>query len=128
LHSVLRKRTELILARYGDDPGASIVYGRALWLFRKEGAAGEAANKAFDGALRQNPFVTPYFLGESPYPRRLPDYYSFGDKNEANRMRTRRNRELGRHTLRAGLAEGARCNKCGGPQENQAAAGPQVRG
>lgn len=73
---------EMILARYGDDPGASIVYGRALRLFRKEGP-GEAANKALDDALRQNPFVTAYLLGERPYPRRLPDYYSFGDQNEA---------------------------------------------
>jgi len=73
---------EMILERYGDDPGASIVYGRALWLFRKEGP-GEAANKALDDAVRQNPFVPEYLLGKRPYPRDLPDYYSFGDRNEA---------------------------------------------
>ncbi len=73
---------EMILEKYGDDPGASIVYGRALWLFRKEAGA-EAANKALDDAMRQNPFVPEYLLGERPYPRDLPDHYIFGDRNEA---------------------------------------------
>ncbi len=71
-----------LLEQYEDDGAAALLYSRALWLFRQEGAS-ERANRCLKEALEQNQFVPSYLLGEKRLPRYLPEYIGFGDENEA---------------------------------------------
>lgn len=71
-----------LLKRYEEDGSAEWLYGRALWLFRKEGECPEA-DRALGEALEHNPHVPAYLLGKKKVPRRLPDYVGWGDESEA---------------------------------------------
>lgn len=71
-----------LLEQYKDDAAAGLLYSRALWLFRKEGAS-RKANRCLKEALEQNQFVPSYLLGEKRLPRHLPEYIGFGDEDEA---------------------------------------------
>jgi len=71
-----------LLKQHEDDGAATCLYSRALWMFRREGAT-EKAKACLREALKQNPFVPPYLLGKKKLPRYLPEYYSWGDENEA---------------------------------------------
>lgn len=73
---------EALLDKSGGDPTATVAYTKALWLFRKEGAS-PAADAALDDALKKNPFVPQYLLGERVRPSRMPEHYALGDQNEA---------------------------------------------
>ncbi len=73
---------EALLDKSKGDPTATVAYTRALWLFRKEGAS-PAADAALDDALKKNPFVPQYLLGERVRPSRMPEHYALGDQNEA---------------------------------------------
>lgn len=73
--------TEL-LGRYKEDYSAVWFFTRALITFCRYGA-GQEANKQFREAVKYNPYVVPYLLGQKRIPRSLPDRIGFGDKNEA---------------------------------------------
>lgn len=71
-----------LLEEYAEDGSSEWLYGRALWLFRREKESTEA-DSALAEALEQNPYVPMYLLGEKKVPNRLPDYIGWGDKTEA---------------------------------------------
>jgi len=54
----------------------------ALLDFRKHGDS-TIAVKSLKAALVENKLVPPYLLGRKKMPRYLPNYYEFGDENEA---------------------------------------------
>jgi tetratricopeptide (TPR) repeat protein len=71
-----------LLKRYAEDAFASLVYTRALWLYRREGPSAQA-NQALKEALQQNPHVPAYLSGRKRIPNRMPETIGFGDVNEA---------------------------------------------
>jgi tetratricopeptide (TPR) repeat protein len=71
-----------LLKRFPDDCAATWQYDRALHFFRQEGP-GKKAQKALRDALKQNPFVPDYLLGEKKLPRSLPALIDMGDESEA---------------------------------------------
>jgi tetratricopeptide (TPR) repeat protein len=71
-----------LLAQYEEDASAAWVYTRALWRFRREGDSAEAV-AALEEALKDNPFVPPYLLGQKSLPGALPELMGFGDESEA---------------------------------------------
>jgi len=71
-----------LVKRFPDDVAATWQYDRALHFFRQEGP-GKKAQKALRDALKQNPFVPDYLLGEKKLPRSLPALIDMGDENEA---------------------------------------------
>jgi|GEM_PF-399962 Plasmid pRiA4b ORF-3-like protein./ST7 protein. len=72
---------EQLLGQY-DEPTAAWVYTGALVTFLQQGNSPESQQRLIE-ALKYNPYVAPYLLGEKRLPKRLPDYMGFGDKNEA---------------------------------------------
>jgi len=73
---------EKLFKQYKEDGMAVWVYSRALLDFRKHGDS-PAADRSLKEALEENPLVPHYLLGRKKIPRVLPDYYGFGDENEA---------------------------------------------
>jgi len=71
-----------LLDQYREDASAIWLYARALHLFRR-GGSNRTANTALRRAIRANPFVPLYLLGEEELPAEQPEYYSFGDEGEA---------------------------------------------
>lgn len=76
------KALEELLEQFDDDPTATWLYTRALWVFRREGAS-EKANTCLKAALEQNWIVPRYLLGAKRLPKRMPDHVGLGDENEA---------------------------------------------
>jgi len=73
---------ENLFGQYKEDGMAVWMYSRALLDFRKEGNS-LAATKSLKAAFEENKHVPAYLLGRKKMPRHLPDYYGFGDENEA---------------------------------------------
>ena len=73
---------ENLFRQYKEDGMAVWMYSRALLDFRKKGNS-LAATKSLKAALEENRHVPAYLLGRKKMPRHLPDYYGFGDENEA---------------------------------------------
>jgi len=71
-----------LLRQYKDDPAATWLYTRALWVYRREGAS-EKANACLKESLERNRFVPSYLLGEKRLPKNLPEYIGLGNENEA---------------------------------------------
>lgn len=74
--------TEEFLREWGDEASCFMEYSRALLSFAvsgKDGQADEYLKKAF----ASNEFVPSYLTGERIVPFILPDYYGFGDDDEA---------------------------------------------
>lgn len=71
-----------LLRQYEDDIAASWVYTRALWTFRREGVSKEAT-AVLEEALKANPFVPLYLLGQKRLPTVPPDLIGLGDEREA---------------------------------------------
>jgi tetratricopeptide (TPR) repeat protein len=67
---------------HDEENSAVWVYHRALLLFRQEGA-GERADRALREALAQNRHVPAYLLERKRLPGVLPDYLTFGSREEA---------------------------------------------
>ncbi len=67
--------------RYGDDTTAFFVWTRVLVEFRRGNL--DAAGKALRAAVKHNPHVLAFLSGKKKMPRWQPDYYGFGDENEA---------------------------------------------
>jgi len=72
---------EKLFEQYEDDCMAVWKYSRVLLDFRKYGDS-TIAEKSLQAALEENKYVPSYLLGRKKMPRRLPDYYGFGDENE----------------------------------------------
>ncbi len=73
---------ENLLKRYKSDASATWYYTRALVEFRASGAT-DKTGRALRKALKYNPHVLPYLIGQKRIPNRLPDTIGFGDENEA---------------------------------------------
>lgn len=87
LLSCLMERNDIddakeLLGQYKDECSADWLFTRALITFIEQGA-GREANKQLQKAIRQNPHVIPYLLGQRDLPLNLPDRIGFGDENEA---------------------------------------------
>jgi tetratricopeptide (TPR) repeat protein len=65
-----------------DEATAAWLYTGALVAFLQQGNSPESQQRLIE-ALKYNPYVAPYLLGEKRLPKRLPDYMGSGDKNEA---------------------------------------------
>ncbi len=72
---------EELLAQY-EERSAWHLYAKALMLFANEGDCANA-NTALKEARRHNKYAVPYLLGELPLPKVLPDYYTPGEREEA---------------------------------------------
>ncbi len=73
---------EKLFKKYEDDGMAVWMYSRALLDFRKNGDSPEARN-SLKAALEENKHVPEYILRRKKRPQDLPDFYGFGDENEA---------------------------------------------
>ncbi len=71
-----------LMGQYKGDPTATWQYGKALHLFRTEGA-GATANAALRAALAYNRHVSAYLLGSKTLPTVMPSMIGLGDENEA---------------------------------------------
>ncbi len=76
------ERLEALFAQYGDEGTAAMLYTRALAAFQQEGES-KAATALLKEAIASNKHVPAYLLGERNVPKRLPDYMTFGDEDEA---------------------------------------------
>jgi tetratricopeptide (TPR) repeat protein len=71
-----------LLERYPDSISAEWTYARALLTFRREGDT-ETSRTTLAEAVRRNPHVPAYLLGERRMPSRLPDVIQYGRPSEA---------------------------------------------
>lgn len=76
------KRAADLLEQFAEDESAFLAYSRLLLTLRTKGP-GAAADQALRAAMAANPFVPFYLFGLTPMPKQPPDYYGFGDENEA---------------------------------------------
>ena len=79
----MRRIDELedLLGKY-DEPTADWLFTKALVAFLKQGDSTEA-RKLLREALKHNPHVAPYLLGEKKLPPLVPEEVGFGDTSEA---------------------------------------------
>jgi len=66
---------------YEDEGSAMFLWSRVLERVLSEDEGG--ARKALADARKTNKHVEPYLTGAKQKPKRMPDYYGFGDENEA---------------------------------------------
>ncbi len=78
----LDDEAEDLLVRFEKDTSAFMAYPRALVGFRRTGDS-EDARVSLRAALKENGHVPALLLGSKALPRRLPDFYGFGDEREA---------------------------------------------
>jgi len=72
---------DALLAAY-DESTAAWMFTAALHRYRTLGPVAAAA-KALRAAMRENPYVVPMLIGETPLPDEVPDSHGFGDPDEA---------------------------------------------
>ncbi|MEO0180816.1 MAG: hypothetical protein ABIM74_02245 [candidate division WOR-3 bacterium] len=83
LHLLERdEELEELFKRYPDDITPDLLYGKALWAFKRWGDSQES-RKALRKALKYNPHVPPYLTGEKRIPRTVPDKVVVGGEDEA---------------------------------------------
>jgi tetratricopeptide (TPR) repeat protein len=70
-----------LFAEFKDEDGAVFAWGLVLERFLAGDLAG--ATKALKEARKTNPHAEKYLTGEKSVPEELPDFYGFGDENEA---------------------------------------------
>ncbi len=73
---------EKLLSRHTDDGMAILSYARALLAFRREGESREAGSYLRQ-AIKTNPHVPAYILGQKRIPKEQPSYIGWGDETEA---------------------------------------------
>jgi tetratricopeptide (TPR) repeat protein len=80
----LKKDDEALefLTTLEGDPTAVVAFTRALVTFRRQGS-GAAADNFLRAAVRANPHVLKYLLGNEEVPYDLPDSYELGGEDEA---------------------------------------------
>jgi len=71
-----------LLGEFPDEPTALWGYGRALWLFRREGDSA-AAREALRDAHRTNRHVPAFLTEDTTWDGPQPDEYAFGSREEA---------------------------------------------
>lgn len=71
-----------LLGQFEDDGMAAWDYGRALYEYQVHGV-GAQPQAALTEALKTNPYVPAYLLGQKRLPAELPAYYGVGDDSEA---------------------------------------------
>lgn len=71
-----------LFRRYKDDCGTEWAWPAALAAFRRNGD-GVAARKALTRAIKANPHVAGFLLGQKKFPKALPAYVEMGGKDEA---------------------------------------------
>jgi tetratricopeptide (TPR) repeat protein len=77
-----RAALDRLLASYPEDGFTEWSYAKALLAFRREGPSA-AAKAALKTAHSSNPFVRDFLIGARPPPKRLPELYALGTKEEA---------------------------------------------
>lgn len=70
-----------LFEQFEDEGSAMFEWAHVIERFAAEDMAGAAA--ALEQARETNPHVEPLLTGRKRMPRELPDYYGFGDENEA---------------------------------------------
>jgi len=80
LHRDLTQVRQLF-AQFEDEESAVFAWGQVLERFLSDDMGG--ATETLHGARKVNGFVESYLTGKKRCPKRLPDYYGFGDENEA---------------------------------------------
>jgi tetratricopeptide (TPR) repeat protein len=70
-----------LFKQYEDEIGVVFAWGRVLERFLARDYPGATA--ALHKARKANPYVEPYLVGKKHLPAHLPEFYSFGDENEA---------------------------------------------
>jgi tetratricopeptide (TPR) repeat protein len=73
---------EALRKLYGDEELALWLFTYAIYLFKKEGETSKS-NKALLNAHESNNHVILFLVGEKKMPDVMPDYYGWGDENEA---------------------------------------------
>ena len=71
-----------LLKEYPDDAMAAWARTSALATFRRSGDSAES-RKLLTAALKENPHIRAYLLGERPMPKAMPPFISPGGKDEA---------------------------------------------
>jgi tetratricopeptide (TPR) repeat protein len=71
-----------LLEQYEDEWSAVWLYSRVLLEFQEHGAS-TAASKSLKNAMKENPFVPAYLMGQKRIPNQRIDYYGWGDESEA---------------------------------------------
>jgi tetratricopeptide (TPR) repeat protein len=82
LHLTLFEATRELLHEYEEPDFAEWGYTDALLKF-KQGGATSGATKALTAAIKKNPHVPAYLLGEKHLPNQTPPHYALGSKDEA---------------------------------------------
>lgn len=73
---------EKLLLLNADDGMAMLKYARALLAFRREGPS-QTAGRYLQQAIKTNPHVPAYILGQKRIPKEQPPYIGWGDETEA---------------------------------------------
>jgi tetratricopeptide (TPR) repeat protein len=73
---------EKLLSLHADDGMAMLIYARALLAFRREGVS-PRAGRYLQQAIKNNPHVPAYLLGQRRIPKDQPDTIGWGDETEA---------------------------------------------
>ncbi|MDF2627180.1 MAG: tetratricopeptide repeat family protein [Symbiobacteriaceae bacterium] len=71
-----------LLTEHAEDGMAAMTYTRALWAYRLNGP-GPEADRLLADAVKQNPHVPAFLLGERQIPAEQPDCIGLGDESEA---------------------------------------------
>jgi hypothetical protein len=71
-----------LLEQYEEEWSAVWLYSRVLLEFQKNGAS-TAVSRALKDAIKENPFVPAYLMGQKRVPNQRIDYYGWGDESEA---------------------------------------------
>ena len=77
----MQEETDQLLRSY-DEASAMWLYTHALFLYRRYGPS-RKTTKQLAEAIKYNPHVPGYLLGQQRLPKRLPEYVGFGDDSEA---------------------------------------------
>ena len=73
---------ENLLREYEEDISTDWHFSRVLLSFRKEGDCDRSLD-LLKRAMESNPHVLKFLLGRKKLPKRLPEFYSFGEESEA---------------------------------------------
>ncbi|MEH7095054.1 SEC-C metal-binding domain-containing protein [Neobacillus vireti] len=74
-------KAQAILEQY-EEPTAQFFYNRLLLELSEHGFSAKAG-MLLKGAKKENKYVIPYLIGKKRLPAYPPDYFGFGDENEA---------------------------------------------
>lgn len=73
---------QTLIKQYEDENSACFNFAKVIIEYEQSGVSPRLST-LIASAVKQNPFVAPYLLGNKKLPRQMPDYIGFGDDNEA---------------------------------------------